>query len=352
LQNRLENVTNRGKLLAPAGALLCLVLALAGVVRVARAGSLAGSVLGMFPKRLGEVGYADLKAARQASWFPQLEAQVLPLRFRRFSEFLRSSGINPDTQIEEVAWAGAHPKPAAPAAGAPATGEPVQQFTGEQIVGIALGSFTPDAVDQFFKKQKLPTVSVRGYTLYAFGSGVSPGDLFFFFFDSNTIAFGHLEILEALIGVRFGDEESFLQNQTLSPLVDEVNGQGTIWVALDKEFAHASMERMVPEVAQFPGAADLLARIKGMTATIQIDSGMDARITPYCGSTNDAVTLAQLLQAGLLYKRSQVAQSNPDMAKVIDATTVSVDGDHLKVRTQVSDELVQTLLKSGGVFPN
>ena len=324
------------------------MLALAGAHR-AGAGSLSSNVLGMFPKNLGEVGYADLKSARQAAWFPQFEAQVLPLRFRRFQEFMRSSGINPDTQVEEVAWAGASATrpPADP--GAPA---PVQKFTGEQIVGIALGNFQPDKVELYFTTQKLPKLSVHGYTLYAFGSGVSPGDLFFFFFDSSTIAFGHREILEALIGVRFGDEESFLQNQTLQSLVSEVNGQGTMWVALDKEYAHQSIDRLVPEAGQFPGAADLLARVKGMTATMQIDSGLDARITPLCGSTNDALTLAQLVQAGLLYKRYQLAQSNPDAAKIIDGTTVSADGEHLKVRTQLGDDLVTTVLKSGSfTFP-
>jgi hypothetical protein len=345
-----EAGTRRNKFFGFSAAALCFVLALAGA-RVARAGSLSATVLGMFPKNMGEVGYADLKSARQATWFPQFEAQVLPFRFRRFQEFMRTSGINPDTQVDEVAWAGSSSVAPPSDAGSDAPRQ-VQKFTGEQIVGIALGNFTPDKVDTYFKTQKLPSITVRGYTLYAFGSGVSPGDLFFFFFDSSTIAFGHREILEALIGVRFGDEDSFLQNQTLQPLVTEVNGQGTMWVALDKEYAHSSIERLVPESAQFPGAADLIARVRGMTASMQIDTGLDAQVTPLCGSTNDALTLAQLVQAGLLFKRYQLAQSNPDVAKVIDGTTVSADGDHLKVRTQVGDDLLVTVLRSGGiVFP-
>ena len=341
----------RSKLLGSAGAAICLTFAVAGPARVASAGSLSSSVLGMFPKNLGEVGYANLKEARRASWFPQMEAQLLPSRFQRFYEFLRSAGVNPDTQIEEVAWAGsraAQPAPAAPGADASAT--PPQRFTGDQVVGIALGSFEPDRVDNFFATQHLPFITVRGYKLYAFGSGVSPGDLFFFFFDSNTIAFGYREILEALIGVRFGDGDSFLQNENLAPLVDEVNGQGTLWVALDRDNAHKSIERLVPEAAQFPGASDIIARVKGMTITMQVDSGLDAAVTPHCGSTNDAVTLATLAQAGLLFKRVQYAQSNPDIAKVIDGTTVSADGNNLKVRTQVSDELVQTVLRNQTIF--
>jgi len=317
----------------------------------ARAGSLSSSVLGMLPKNLGEVGYADLKTARQASWYPQFEAQVLPLRFQRFEEFLRSAGVDPK-QVEEIAWAVALPAQPAPTGSPSASGESgqPQKFTGDQVVGIALGNFTPDATERFFKKQKLPSDTVHGYTLYAFGSGVSPGDLFFLFLDSNTAAFGHREMLEALIGVRFGDQESFLRNETISPLVDEVNGQGTMWVALGREYAHRSIERLIPEAAQFPGAADLLGRVTGMTATLQMGTGLDAQVVPRCGSTSDAVTLAQLLQAGLLYKRYQAVQSNPDLARAIDVTSVSADGDRLKIRTQLPDDLLQALLKSNANF--
>jgi hypothetical protein len=338
----------RRKQFGPVATALCLVLALAGVARVAHAGSVTSSVLGMFPKDVSEVGYADLKTARQATWFAQFEGQVLPTRFSHFERFLTSAGIDANKQVDEVIWAVSSPSPPPSSGGAASTGDAaaqLQKFSGEQVVGIALGSFSPDVVDSFFTKQKLPTATVRGYTLYAFGSGVSPGDLFFFFLDSNTVAFGHRELLETMIGVHFGDVDSFLSNDTLYSLVNEVNGQGTLWAALDKKYAQLSIGRLMPEAAQFPGAADLLARVKSMTVTIQMDTGLDAQVTPQCASTGDAMTLAQLLQAGLLFKRYQAATANPDVARAIDATSISADGDNLKIRTQLSDDLLQTLLQ-------
>ncbi len=338
----------RGNARCAVAAVCCLALALAGV---ARAGSLSASVLGMFPKNVGEIGYADVKTARQASWFRQFEAQVLPVRFSYFERFVTSAGLDLSKQVDEIAWAAAAaptppPGSAADAAAAGAPPAAPQKFTGEEVVGIALGNFTPDVIDQFFKAQKLPTVTVRGYTLYAFGSGVSPGDLFFFFLDQNTLAFGHREPLESLIAVHFGDEESFLANDTLSPLVDEVNGDGTLWEAMDRNYAQTAIGRMLPDLAQFPGANTLLARVKGMTVTMQTDPGMDAQVMPLCASADDAVTLAQLLQAGLLYKHYQTAQTDPDMARVIDGTSVSANGDHLKIRTQIPDDLLLSLLRN------
>jgi len=341
------------RLAGPCAALVFLVVALGGVGRLAHAGTLSSSVLGMFPKNVGEIGYADLKTARQADWFAQFESQVLPTRFSHFERYLVSAGMDLHKQVEEIVWAAAAPqRPDASAGGSVGNAAPggppnqPQKFSGEEVVGIALGSFQPDVIDSFFKNQKLPTATVRGYTLYAFGSGTSPGDLYFFFFDSNTLAFGHREPLEALIDIRFGDAESFLANDTLNNLVSEVNGQGTLWAALDKTYAQETIGRLLPDLAQFPGAQPLLGRISGMTIAVQTDPGVDAQITPHCATTDDALTLAQLLQAGLLYKRYQVNQYNADMAKAIDATSVSADGDHLKIRTQLTNDLLTALLRS------
>ena len=76
----------------------------------ALAGRLGTDVIGLFPKEVGELAYADLKTARKFKWFAQLKDQAVPARFRQFEEFLRSAGIDPDTQVEELAWELVHAK--------------------------------------------------------------------------------------------------------------------------------------------------------------------------------------------------------------------------------------------------
>src|SRR5580693_5660735 len=70
----------------------------------ARAGRLGSDVIALFPKDVGEFAYADLKKARTMKWFPQLQEQMLPDRFRQFEKFLASAGVDPNTQVEELAW--------------------------------------------------------------------------------------------------------------------------------------------------------------------------------------------------------------------------------------------------------
>ena len=346
-------MTSRTKsLFSAAVTVVCLALALAGHAPVARAGSVSSTLLGYFPKDLGEFGYADLKTARQAPWFSQFETQVLPPQFRQFTQFLAGVGIDPNSQVNEIAWGAVNSSSSPSDSGAAATASAADssqqpQIVGEQIVGIAIGNFTPDQTEAYYAKQQMPRITVRGYTIYAFGAGVSPTEMCFFYLDPNTAAFGHRALLERMIAVRFGEEDSFLANSKLFPLVNEVNGDATMWAAMDQSYTRLGINQLIPEAAQFPGADALIGRMKSMTVKVDADSGLDAQVTPVCGSASDALTMAQLLQAGLLFKRYQQAQSNPDMARVIDNTSVSADGDHLKIRTQLSDDLLHALLERG-----
>src|ERR1700722_9822005 len=101
-----------------------------------RAGTLSTDVIGMFPQNVGEFAYADLRQARALPWFPQLKKQMLPPRFQQFEQFLTTAGLNPDMQVEELAW-GLVPGGLPPGAAGSSTAVP----TSEEIVGVALGSF-------------------------------------------------------------------------------------------------------------------------------------------------------------------------------------------------------------------
>lgn len=293
------------------------------------AGSVQPDIIGLFPKEVGEFAYVDLKSARKFSWYPQLKEQMLPARFRQFESFLASAGIDPERQVNEVVWAITAPT----------------QDTGEQLVGIALGQFAPETAEAYFKQQKLPTAKVRGYTLFAFGSGVGPGDIFFFFVDSNTAAFGHRAVLEKMIEVRFGAEEGLLRNDKLYPLINEVNGTGLVWGVLDQGYTRLAVNQLVPEAAQFPDAPKLFAKMRALMISIQGDRGIDARFQAVCDTPDDANLFASLLSAGLLYRRYQENPNNPDLAKALDEIKVTPRGDRMNVEMGLSEEMMQALIR-------
>ncbi|MBZ5529033.1 MAG: hypothetical protein LAN71_14185, partial [Acidobacteriia bacterium] len=284
----------------------------------ARAGRLGPDIIGLFPKEVGEFAYADLKQARSLKWFAQLKEQMIPARFKQFEQFLASAGIDPNTQVDELAW-GLVAESMSGKGAESATAVP----TGEDIVGVALGSYNPSSAEAFFKTQKLPTLKVRGYTLFAFGTGSGPNDLFFFFLDSNTAAFGHRALLEKMIEVRFGGEEGLLRNEKLYPLINEVNGSGVVWAVLNPAYTRLAIRQLAPEIEQFPEAAKLVRRMKNLIINVDAGSSVDGHFQAVAGSTEDANSLSQLLQAGFLYKRYQAQQSNPELAQLLDQVRVN-----------------------------
>jgi hypothetical protein len=291
------------------------------------AASLSTSIIGMFPKSVGEFSYADLKAARKFPWFTQLYGQVLPPKFRQFEQFLGSSGVDPTSQVEEIAWAN------------------VTSGSTDDVVGIALGQFDPSSVETKLKAQKVPSFEVQGYHLYAFGSGAAAGDILFVFFDSSTAAFGNRSVLEHLINVRMGGEETLLTGK-LFPLITEANGNGIIWAVLDKDHTHLAMQQLVPQAAQFPQAAAIIGRLHAMIININADSGVDAHFQAVCDSVDDANLLGAAMSAGIMYRRYQEAQGNPSLAKTLDQVKVTPTGDRLKIEAPVSQEELLSLIQT------
>jgi len=311
------------------------------VPKPARAGRLGTDVIALFPKDVGEFAYADLKKARTLKWFPQLQEQMIPERFRQFERFLASAGVDPNSQVDELAWGLVAEGMSANAEGTGSSSLP----SGEEIVGVALGSYNPSSAEAYFKQQKTPTFKSRAYTLYAFGSGSGPNDLFFFFIDSNTAAFGHRAVLEKMIDVRFGGDEGLLQNDKLFPLINEANGSGVVWAVLNPAYTRLAMQQLAPEVEQFPEAAKLVSRMQNMVINVDAGSGVEGKFQAVCGSTEDANTLGQLVQAGFLYKRYQAQKDSPELAQLLDQARVSPAGDRVTVEMSLSDDQMTSLIR-------
>jgi hypothetical protein len=337
LGNRTRIGVRAGKI-AAASALAAMSLLAA---RPARAGRLGADVIALFPKEVGEFAYADLKKARTMKWFPQLQEQMLPERFRQFEKFLASAGVDPNSQVEELAWGLVAEGVDNKKDGAGSSAVP----TGESIVGIALGNYNPETTEAYFKKQKLPTFKARNYTLYAFGSGSGANDLFFFFIDSSTAAFGHRSLLEKMVEVRFGTEDGLQRNEKFFPLVNEANGSGVVWAVLNPAYTRLAMKQLAPEINQFPEAAKLVQRMQNMLINVDAGSGLDGKFQAVCGSVEDANSLGQLLQMGLLYKQYQAKTENPDMAQLLTQASVTPSGDRIVVRMNLTDDQMTSLIR-------
>jgi hypothetical protein len=310
-------------------------------VQISSAQRVGPDTIALFPKNIGEFAYANLKQARSQKWFPQLQEQMLPERFRQFEKFLASAGVDPNSQVEELAWGLIAEGVTDKTSGTGSTAVP----TGEEIVGVALGSYNPESTEAYFKAQKLPTFKSHGFTMYAFGSGAGSNDLFFLFLDSNTAAFGHRSELEKMLDVRYGGAEGLLRNEKMYSLINEANGSGVVWAVLNPAYTRLAMKQLAPQIQQFPEAAKLVTRMQNLILNIQASGGIDGKFQAICGSTEDANTLAQLMQLAFVYQQYQAKQQNPELADLLGQAQVNPSGDRVVLRLALTDDQMTSLIK-------
>src|SRR2546422_4575623 len=134
------------------------------------------------------------------------------------------------------------------------------------------------------------------------------------------------------------------RNDRLYPLINEANGSGVVWAVLNPAYTRLAMQQLAPEVGQFPEAAKLVARMQNMIINVDASSGIEGKFQAVCGSTDDANTLGQLLQAGVLYKRDQAQKDNPDLAQLLDQARVTPAGDRVTLRMSLSDGQMKSLI--------
>jgi len=110
-------------------------------------------------------------------------------------------------------------------------------------------------------------------------------------------------------------------------------------------YTRLAIQQLAPEVQQFPEAAKLVARMQNSIINIDAGSSLEAKVQTICGSTEDANTLGQLLQAGFLYKRYQAQKDNPDLAELLDQVRITPGGDRVTLRMSLSDDQMTSLIK-------
>jgi hypothetical protein len=304
-----------------------------------RADTLGINIVAMFPKSTAEFAYANLKAARKFPWYAQFKSQVLPLRFSDLEQFLASIGVDDNVQVDELAWAmGSGETTAVP--------DNNSVPDSRNTLGVALGNFDPESAKNYMDTHRIRGFDYRGYTVYPCASC---DDLALVFIDSSTVAFGHPKLLERLIEVRIGAEDSLIQNEKAFALISQINGRGIFWGVLNQGGTRQALRQIVPEATQFPKASKLLGKLSGMVISIEGSSDLEAHFQLISSSAEDSAMISQLLQVGVLFRQFEAKGSNPGLTTLLGSVRISPNGEGLEVSIAMTNELVIDLIK-GKIF--
>jgi hypothetical protein len=309
-----------------------LVAAIVLAPALAEATALDTSVVEMFPKDVTQISYLDLKTARQLPWFPIAEQTLLPLRLRKLEIFLSGTGLDVETQVDTLAWG---------------TVSATKNHE-EGMVGVAIGHFSPSAVENYFSDNNLPTFDQEGVRLLDIGG--APGDLFLVFLDSTTAAFGERAALERLLAVRFQGNESFAENPVLYPLVRDTHQDSLTWTIWNKDYARTAVQHLLPQASRVPQAALLLNDIQSMEFEVANSDDLSARSEIRCSTPTEAITLAALLQAGIVYREHESAQSGSQPSGIFDGIRVTAYATRVEIEIPLGPDQLDSALRSGNVL--
>ena len=293
--------------------------------------ALRSDALYLLPQESSLVAFVDLQALRASPHHELLRQRLLTSRAAAYERFLRSLGIDPEKDLDWVAWVRV----------------PLRSTPGrEALLGIAQGRFRPELAEQFFLRQRLPVDAYRGQSLFPYRGEPGARDFLVTFLDATTLAFGTRAGLELMLETRFGGHPDLSRNQALIARVNEVNGRAPAWAVFDARSTPGAVRWLFPEVVKF----DDYARVAGgfRASTLQIAFGLQTSIVfqVSCGSALDAEAFLHLLQTGLLAHSWQTQRTHPGLSGLLARVEVGSAGERVEARVTLEERDVTALLES------
>jgi hypothetical protein len=299
------------------GVLAGLALALALPATAAQLGQDSRAAI---PKDVQQIIVVDYHAMQNSPAAMNLKARVLPPELKQLEQALRTSGLDENHDIEELAFASF-------------------KYNGNnRIVGIAQGQFSIDDIMANFKKKKVKPILYRDNRVYPMGaSGMQVA-----FLNPTTMVFGQTDSLKASLDARDGMQPSFLSNQTMLGQMASVDDKA-VWSLLDQEGTQTMMRSVLGDASQLTDYDTVKKRLLSSRYSMDFENGVKFNLDVVTPDTISAATMASLLNAAALYKK---VSGTPEEKTAIENTKIDSSGGTLDVKFASSDSQFSSLLQS------
>ncbi|MGH9406845.1 MAG: hypothetical protein ACRD3D_13540 [Terriglobia bacterium] len=293
-------------------ALLCAGLPFVLASGSVHAQAIADQALAVFPPDTQQIAYTNFADLRSMPNYRQIAGAVLDRQVLYFENFLRSIGIDPEKDVDEVmaGW----------------RGDPSHSSA---LFGLAAGRFDPAAVESFIAREHLAQRPYNGFILYASGSGVSSEDLFFVFLNPGMAAFGHLTDLEYLIDAYQGQRPTLASKGDFKAWMGELEDSAPEWGITTGKAALALIAPWI-EGSQKADLARLLAPVRAVLYSVGWQGGFSTHVSVVCDNAPDAQTLARLLML-LKYAASVGGEHSAAEASLLQSFAINPSGSRVEI---------------------
>ena len=284
------------------------------------AAPLSSNARTVVPAAIQQIISVDYRALRNSDSARALRDRVLPDNLKQFENALRSAGIDPDKDMEQLTFVSYRvPK------------------MGLRSIGIAQGPFKQK---EFLAKMRLRKVKPEKYLLssiYPLAAGME-----LVFLDPSTIVFGESTSLKGAIDVRDNGADSLETNGDINGLISDVDS-AAVWSVLDQL---GTQNMMRSALGQASGLADfdvIKKRLLASDYVMNFTNGVTFDLNVKTSDAMTAASLASIMKAGVLYRK---LNATPTEKMALDGTTVDNSNNMLEMHFKTDDQRFQALLKS------
>jgi hypothetical protein len=287
------------------------------------AAQLGGDARAAIPKDVQQLIAVDYRAMQNSDAAMNLKARVLPPELKQLETALKSSGLNDNHDVDELAFASFR---------TPTSGE------NTKIVGLAQGQFSLPDILASFKKQKVKATKLRDNLIYPMGAS----GMLVSFLNPTTMVFGSSDSIKYALDARDGLAPNFLTNDSMMQQMSIVDTE-PIWSILDQKGTQMMMRGVLGEASQLADYDTVKKRLNGSRYTMNFNNGVKFNLDVVTPDTFTAATMSSLLNAAAMYKK--VGGTAAEKA-AIDNTTIDSNAGTLQVRFAASDSQFASLLQS------
>ncbi|HEV3315460.1 MAG TPA: hypothetical protein VG488_00775 [Candidatus Angelobacter sp.] len=284
------------------------------------AASLGTSARSVIPSEVQQIINVDYRRMRNSDTAMAMKAKLLPPNMKQFEDALKSIGVVPDRDLDQITLASFRTKD-----------------HGLEIVGIAQGQFPRKKLTLRLAKQKIKGDKANGVLLYPMAGGMTMT-----FLDDYTMLFGDKPAVEASLNARDNSSESLNANSQIADMIPSVEA-GTVWSVLDAAGTQTMMKTALGTASELGEYETVKKRLTGSRYTMDFDRGVDFNLNVVTSDNVTAATLSSLLKAGLMFKKMN---ASPTEKLAMENTTVDSDSSKLVVHFKADDKSFQQLLDS------
>ena len=284
------------------------------------AASLGSNARTVIPSQVQQIISVDYRALKNSDTGLALKAKVMPENLKQFETALKGMQIDPDKDVEQLAF--------------------VSYRNGKnqlRAFGLAQGDFQPKKFYARMKVKKIVPTKYKDSFIYSTNSG-----MVMTFLDDTTMLFGEQAAVRDALDTRNGESESLSSNPQIADMMASVES-GNIWSVLDQAGTQNMMRSALGDASKLADYDTVKKRLLGSRYTMDLSRGVNFDMDVLTSDTFTAATMSSLIQAGMTLKKMN---ASPIEKAAIEAMSVDSSSGKLQIHFKADDRKFQSFMQS------